>query len=353
MSTVKSSAAFRNPSETYSNFVYQLLRSLQRSMESEKLKGVDRYTKVRNLGSKVYGTVVLATDKFTNQKVAIKRLERGLKVDESVNNEITNHQTFFHPHIVDFEDCFLTEKHLCLVTEYASVGNLMNFINKRKRVEVNLARWFFQQLIIAVDYCHKMGVAVRNIRLDTILLDADSTWPVLKLFDFRYSVNDNQSTPSELVSAPIYMAPEVITKKDNEAVDEKKTDIWSCGVLLYAMTFSYYPFIRKEDVNIPDSVQRIHKRIVDAPLTFPQHKESSADVRDLLSKMLEKDPNKRITLNQVMKHKWFQVYLPEGALELNEKIESRQNGLKSEVEIAELIEHAKIPYSAENKDVHY
>eukprot|EP00210_Caulerpa_lentillifera_P003306 g3157.t1 len=229
----------------------------------------------------------------------------------------------------------------------------MNFINKRKGVEENLAQWFFQQLIIAVDYCHKMGVAVRNIRLDTILLDADSTWPVLKLFDFRYSVNENQSTPSKLVGAPIYMAPEVISKKDNEAVDAKKTDIWSCGVLLYAMIFGFYPFIRKEDVNIPDSVQRIHKRIVDAPLTFPQHKKSSADLRDLLSKMLEKDPNERITLDQIMKHKWFQVYLPEGALALNENIESRQNGLKSEAEIAELIEHAKIPCSTEDKDLNY
>eukprot|EP00210_Caulerpa_lentillifera_P003305 g3156.t1 len=179
----------------------------------------------------------------------------------------------------------------------------MNFINKRKGVEENLAQWFFQQLIIAVDYCHKMGVAVRNIRLDTILLDADSTWPVLKLFDFRYSVNDNQSIPSELVVAPIYMAPEVISKKDNEPVDEKKTDIWSCGVLLYAMIFSFYPFIRKEDANSPDSVQKICKRIVDAPLTFPQHKESSADLKDLLSKILEKDPNKRITLDQIMKHR--------------------------------------------------
>eukprot|EP00210_Caulerpa_lentillifera_P003309 g3160.t1 len=322
-------------------------------MESEKLKGADRYIEVRCIGSKIYGMVVLATDEITKQKVAIKRIERGPKVDESVGNEITNHQTFFHPHIVDFEDCFLTDKHLCLVTEYASVGNLMNFINRRKRVEVNLARWFFQQLIIAVDYCHKMGVAVRNIRLDTILLDADSTWPVLKLFDFRYSVNENQSIPSELVGEPTYMAPEVISKKDNEAVDAKKTDIWSCGVLLYAMIFSYYPFIRKEDVNIPDSVQRIRKRIVDAPLTFPEHKESSADVRDLLSKTLEKDPNKRITLDQIMKHKWFQVYLPEGALALNEKIEPRQNGLKSEAEIAELIKQAKIPSSAEEKDLNY
>eukprot|EP00210_Caulerpa_lentillifera_P003317 g3167.t1 len=304
--------------------------------------GADRYTQFRELGKGNFGRVVQARDNLTGEEVAIKQIKRGPKVKKYALNEILNLRSLNHPHITRFTECFLTEKHLCIVMEYVSGGNLNNFILKRNGINQNNARWFFQQLIIAVDYCHKKRVVNRDIKLKNVLVDCDDEYPLLKICGFEYSKHEvKDSVDCSFVGTAHYMAPEVFAAAGNEQYDEKKADIWSCGVLLYAMVFNCYPFIKKEDVSASDWFNRVAMKVMNEPLNFPVHNESLEDVQDLLTKILEKDPDRRITLAQIMEHRWFRFYLPDGCLELNNDLDSKPCGYQTEKEIREMFEQAK------------
>eukprot|EP00210_Caulerpa_lentillifera_P003325 g3174.t1 len=310
--------------------------------------GANRYT-IRGVGEGSFGRVVRARDNLTGRAVAIKRIERGPNLKKYVLNEILNLRALNHPHITQFIECYLTEKDLCIVMEYVAGGNLNNFIAKRNGINQNSARWFFQQLIIAVDYCHKKRVIDRDIKLKHVLVDSDNEYPLLKICDFGLSKNEIiNSAACSTVGTVNYMAPEVFAAAGNVEYDGKKADIWSCGVLLYAMVFNCFPFIRKEDINARDYFLRIAKKVMTEPLNFPVHNESLEDVQDLLTKMLEKDPDRRITIAQIMEHRWFRLYLPEGVLEMNNDLESKQCGYQSEEEIRELYEQAKTIVRTEN-----
>eukprot|EP00210_Caulerpa_lentillifera_P003321 g3171.t1 len=313
--------------------------------------GADRYTEVYELGKGSFGRVVQAQDNFTGKKVAIKRIKLGPKVNKYVLNEILNLRLLNHPHITEFIECFLTETHLCIVMEYVAGGNLNNFIAKKHGINQNSARWFFQQLIIAVDYCHKRSVIDRDIKLKNVLVDCDNEYPTLKICDFGLSKHEVQnSVAHSLVGTVNYMAPEVIAAGGEKQYDGKKADIWSCGVLLYAMVFDCFPFIKKEDINARGHFLRIAQKVMTEPLNFPAHDESLEDVQDLLTRILEKNPDRRITIAQIMEHRWFRLYLPEGVLDMNNDLESKPCGYQSEEEIRELFEQAKTIVTPKNNE---
>eukprot|EP00210_Caulerpa_lentillifera_P003318 g3168.t1 len=239
--------------------------------------------------------------------------------------------------------------------EFVAGGNLNNFILKRNGINQNNARWFFQQLIIAVDYCHKMGVIDRDIKLNNVLVDSNDEYPLLKICDFGFSKHEiRNSAACSLVGTCKYMAPEVFAADGNEEYDGKKADIWSCGVLLYAMVFNCYPFIKREDINAIDRFNRIAMKVRNEPLNFPEHDRSLEDVQDLLTKILEKDPDRRITIAQIMEHRWFRFHLPDGVLDLNDELVSEQNEHQSEEEeeekIKKLFEQAKTIVRTENDE---
>lgn len=109
------------------------------------------------------------------------------------------------------------------------------------------ARWFFQQLILAVDFCHQMGVVNRDIKLENSLL-CGREQPLLKIADFGFSKDEHgQSAPSTRVGTIMYMAPEVISAGPGMTYNAKKADAWSCGVVLHCMLTGKYPFKREED----------------------------------------------------------------------------------------------------------
>eukprot|EP00210_Caulerpa_lentillifera_P003323 g3172.t2 len=226
--------------------------------------------------------------------------------------------------------------------EYVAGGKLNNFIAKRNGIDLTTARWFFQQLIIAVDYCHRMRVIDRDIKLENVLVDCDDKYPMLKICDFGYSKNEmKNSVACSTVGTVNYMAPEVFAAAGNVEYDGKKADIWSCGVLLYAMVFNCYPFIKKEDIKGSNCFEKIATKVINEPLNFPAHDQSLEDVQDLLTKILEKDPDRRITLAQIMEHRWFRLYLPEGSLDMNNDLESKPCGYQARTLIRVISIHPK------------
>ncbi|KAK4410279.1 Serine/threonine-protein kinase SAPK7 [Sesamum angolense] len=182
----------------------------------------------------------------------MKYIERGHKIDENVAREIINHRSLRHPNIIRFKEVVLTPTHLAIVMEYAAGGELFDRICTAGRFSENEARYFFQQLISGVSYCHSMQICHRDLKLENTLLDG-SPAPRLKICDFGYSKSSVlHSRPKSTVGTPAYIAPEVLSRRE---YDGKLADVWSCGVTLYVMLVGAYPF---ED---PDDPKNFRKTI--------------------------------------------------------------------------------------------
>lgn len=123
-----------------------------------------RFEEVRALGSGAFGVVLLVREVSTQTMLAMKVLKRR-EVDTHVVNEIINHSLLRHPHVVQFREMFLTRDHVCILMEFANGGSLFDMVSQQRKLREPLARWFFQQLVLAMDYCHKMGVANRDIKV--------------------------------------------------------------------------------------------------------------------------------------------------------------------------------------------
>lgn len=124
----------------------------------------------------------------------------------------------------------MTEELLCIVMEYASGGNLKNFLRRHQSLDEAMARWLFQQLILTMDYCHKKGIMNRDIKLENILLHSSDPWPLLKMCDFGCSKHEKlDSAPNSLVGTLYYVAPEIHQRRKGEEYDGKVSCIISQG----------------------------------------------------------------------------------------------------------------------------
>lgn len=265
-----------------------------------------RYELIRDIGSGNFGVAKLMRDKPTGELVAVKFIERGEKIDKNVEREIINHrQLSGHPNIVRFKEVFLTSTHLGIAMEYAAGGELFDRIVKAGRFSEDEARYFFQQLISGVAWCHREGVCHRDLKLENTLLDGRPA-PRLKICDFGYSksaVFDSQ--PKSTVGTPAYIAPEVLSRK--QYVGEA-ADVWSAGVTLYVMLVGAYPF---EDPADPRNFRKTIQRIMSVKYAFPSTLHLSKECLDLISRIFVGNPAQRITMPGILAHPWFLKNMPE------------------------------------------
>ncbi|AQK62641.1 Serine/threonine-protein kinase SAPK8 [Zea mays] len=267
----------------------------------------DRYELVRDIGSGNFGVARLMRDRRTTELVAVKYIERGEKIDENVQREIINHRSLKHPNIIRFKEVILTPTHLAIVMEYASGGELFERICKNVRFSEDEARYFFQQLISGVSYCHSMQVCHRDLKLENTLLDGSDA-PRLKICDFGYSKSSVlHSQPKSTVGTPAYIAPEVLLKKE---YDGKIADVWSCGVTLYVMAVGAYPF---ED---PEEPKNFRKTI------------------------------QRITITEIRNHSWFLKNLPADLMDddsMSNQYEEPDQPMQTMDQIMQILTEATIP----------
>lgn len=294
----------------------------------EPLLGHPKYEKIKDLNSGTFGFVQLCRDKTDGHECAIKFIERGDKITKYVEREIVNHRTLIHPHIVQFKEAFLTEHYLGLAMEFVGGGDMFEYVVRKNGLKEDEARWFFQQLIVGLDYCHRVGVVNRDIKLENTLLDK-SPRPLVKLCDFGYSKSEKfQSAPGSRVGTPAYLAPEVILTTKGKTYDGKSADVWSCGVMLYVMLVGAYPFERPEDKQDPQKLQKMIQRILHVEYKIPSSLKLSDDCRDLFQKILVTDPHKRITIDGIFHHPWYRKNLPPGVTEMNNRPQPIPAGLQ-------------------------
>ncbi|GAX76465.1 hypothetical protein CEUSTIGMA_g3910.t1 [Chlamydomonas eustigma] len=309
------------------------------------LAGHEKYEKVGVLGNGSFGFVILARNKLTGKTAAIKVLWRT-SMDKYVEAEILNHSKLRHAHVIQFQEVFLTSDNICIAMEHATEGSLYHFVQRQGRLDEGAARWFFQQLMLGIDYCHKRGVANRDIKLENTLLQAVSglPLPLVKICDFGYSKSDTMSVAKSKVGTLSYMAPEILVNR-NGKYDGKVADIWSCGVMLYVMLYGRYPFESPPGAKVSKGVEilQLVGMMVDMKYTIPEDVEVSSEGRDLLQRMLLPDPATRIQLEQIMVHPWFTTNLPPEAATLNDSYLRAPfpAGHQQPDEIRQLLEGAK------------
>lgn len=244
-------------------------------------------------------------DRRTGELVAVKFIERGEKIDKNVEREIINHRELSgHPNIVTFREVFVTSTHLGIAMEYAAGGELFDRIVRAGRFSEDEARYFFQQLISGVAWCHDTGVCHRDLKLENALLDGRPA-PRLKICDFGYSksaVFDSQ--PKSTVGTPAYIAPEVLSRQQ---YDGESADVWSCGVTLYVMLVGAYPF---EDSQDPRNFRKTIQRIMAVHYSVPQSLGLSPECLDLLARIFVAKPSQRIRIAAIKRHPWYLKNLP-------------------------------------------
>ncbi|XP_044484498.1 serine/threonine-protein kinase SAPK2-like [Mangifera indica] len=306
---------------------------------------MERYEILKDIGSGNFGVAKLVRDTWSGELYAVKYIERGQKIDEHVQREIMNHRALKHPNIIRFKEVFITPTHLAIVMEYAAGGELFERICTAGRFSEDEARYFFQQLISGVSYCHSMQICHRDLKLENTLLDG-STAPRLKICDFGYSKSSVlHSQPKSTVGTPAYIAPEVLSRKE---YDGKIADVWSCGVTLYVMLVGAYPF---EDPEDPRNFRKTIQRILSVHYSIPDYVRVSMECKHLLSRIFVANPEKRITIEEIKKHPWFLKNLPmefmeeEGELKNDEENENSQ----SVEEILAIIQEARKAAEGGNK----
>ena len=288
-------------------------------------------SQVKDISKGAYGFVILARDRRTHEEFALKLIERGQKITRSVEREILNHKKLEHPHVISLHGVCRTDDYLILIMEYASGGSLRKYITTHGKLPKEEARRLFQQLLLSVDYCHRMGVSNRDIKPDNILLDKENN---VKLCDFGYSKDEDlQSMANTRLGTPAYTAPEIfklISGQVQQTYDAKAADVWSCGVTLCEMVTGVLPFKRPEDTQLKHAVRsdRMMERLLRGDYAFPPDCALSNDLADLIQGMLNIDPKARMTVKEISRHPWFTVGLPQGAFLINNMLvqESRQAG---------------------------
>ncbi|KAG6558235.1 hypothetical protein Mapa_000418 [Marchantia paleacea] len=317
-------------------------------MPTEIQHDTNRYELVRDIGSGNFGVARLMKDKLTRELVAIKYIERGEKIDENVKREIINHRSLRHPNIVRFKELLVTPTHLAIVMEYAAGGELFERICNMGRFSEDEARFFFQQLISGVSYCHSMQICHRDLKLENTLLDG-SPAPRLKICDFGYSKSSLlHSQPKSTVGTPAYIAPEVLAKKE---YDGKLADVWSCGVTLFVMLVGAYPF---EDPEDRKNFVKTIRRIMSVSYSIPEYVQISSECKHLLTRIFVTNPAERITMEEIQAHPWFLRNLPadiEDGSNVNSYIFDDPNHPPQSIEeIHQLINEARIPGPGQSTD---
>ena len=255
------------------------------------------------LGKGAFGKVVLGTHKLTGKHVAIKLIEKE-QLKKSKHNQRKVFQEIYilkkirHPNIVKIYEVVDSNHHILIVMEYCGGGDLLHFVKRKGRLSETEAKSIFRQIIYGARVTHNHAVLHRDFKLDNILLDKDLT--TAKICDFGVSkfVKPDQ-TIYDQCGTPAYLAPEIVADIGYEGFT---VDIWSLGVLLYAMTCGIVPFRGP-------SIEVLHKLILRGRYNIPGH--LSKELVDLLRGMINTLPNNRLTLKQILDHPWFHTNKPE------------------------------------------
>ena len=281
---------------------------MQESLITQKFGHPDKYyKKIKDLGSGSYGSVYKAKNLIFENVVAIKVIEKvqeNMIDDLEIKNEINILKSLSHPNIVKIYEFFDTAIYYYIITEYCKKGELFSYI-KNKYSEKQLAVLFYQ-VFSGLCYLHEKKILHRDLKLENLMVSeiekdvgSGDEYFWIKIIDFCTSkIFEKNKTEKAVIGSSYYIAPEVLKQKYNE-----KCDTWSVGVILYMTLVGVAPFDGKTD---DDIIKRI--KIGKYNKTTERFVKHSEEVKDLVSKLLEKNIEKRLSAKEALNHPWFQKF---------------------------------------------
>ncbi|XP_061843429.1 MAP/microtubule affinity-regulating kinase 3a isoform X5 [Nerophis lumbriciformis] len=281
-----------------------------RSSEDSQQPHVGNYRLLKTIGKGNFAKVKLARHILTGREVAIKIIDKTQLNPNSLQKlfrEVRIMKILNHPNIVKLFEVIETERTLYLVMEYASGGEVFDYLVAHGRMKEKEARAKFRQIVSAVQYCHQKHIVHRDLKAENLLLDADMN---IKIADFGFS---NEFTLGNKLDtfcgSPPYAAPELFQGKK---YDGPEVDVWSLGVILYTLVSGSLPFDGQ-------NLKELRERVLRGKYRIPFY--MSTDCENLLKRFLVLNPAKRGTLevredaeNQIMKDRWINAGFEEDEL---------------------------------------
>ncbi|XP_060931738.1 calcium/calmodulin-dependent protein kinase type 1D [Limanda limanda] len=251
------------------------------------------------LGTGAFSEVVLAQEKLTGRMFAVKCIpKKALKGKESsIENEIAVLRKIKHENIVALEDIYESPDHLYLIMQLVSGGELFDRIVEKGFYTEKDASTLIRQVLDAVNYLHKMGVVHRDLKPENLLYFNPQDESKIMISDFGLSkMEGSGDVMSTACGTPGYVAPEVLAQKPYS----KAVDCWSIGVIAYILLCGYPPFYDEND-------SKLFEQILKADYEFdaPYWDDISDSAKDFISNLMEKDPAKRFTCDQSLRHPWI------------------------------------------------
>ena len=286
-------------SYSYTNYLLYN-RSIDTQNNPINRKYIGQFVLGERLGEGTFGIVVLGTHQITGEKVAVKILDKEKILQETdksrLEREIKILKNMRHNNIVHLYDVKETPTSLYIIMEYICGKELFEYIICNKKLSELEACKFYQQIISGIEYLGKIKVVHRDIKPENLLLDNKNN---IKIVDFGLS---NSYPKNQLLitacGSPCYAAPEMI---NGEKYYGLKADIWSSGIVLYAMLCGFLPFEESDN-------EKLYKKITEGKFKTPNFLSDSA--KDILHRILNVDPRSRMTIPQMKKHPWFNLINP-------------------------------------------
>ncbi|XP_076464470.1 MAP/microtubule affinity-regulating kinase 3-like isoform X3 [Babylonia areolata] len=257
---------------------------------------IGKYRLIKTIGKGNFAKVKLAKHVPTGKEVAIKIIDKTQLVPSSLQKlfrEVRIMKLLDHPNIVKIFEVIETEKTLYLVMEYASGGEVFDYLVAHGRMREKEARAKFRQIVSAVQYCHQKHIVHRDLKAENLLLDGDMN---IKIADYGFS---NEFVPGNKLDtfcgSPPYAAPELFQGKK---YDGPEVDVWSLGVILYTLVSGSLPFDGQ-------NLKELRERVLRGKYRIPFY--MSTDCENLLKKFLVLNPVKRLSLETIMKDKWMNI----------------------------------------------
>ena len=285
----------------------------------------------RLIGQGAFGKVNLGLNILTGRIVAVKSFNKNNSELTGDNMKKIKYETDLmkklnHPNITKILEMFEDEKYFLIIMEYINGGNLFSFVKKRRKLSEKTAKFLFRQIILGIKYIHEQNIVHRDIKLENLLIDLNNN---VKICDFgigRKIENKNQLLHDQCGTL-MYMAPEILLSTKEKGYEGFPVDIWSAGISLYIMLSGTLPFsykkkkhnkngeeIENEEEEEEESISSKSKKNEDDNFELqysivyrePKYIENISDeARDLLKGLLNKDPKKRLTCEQILNHPWL------------------------------------------------
>jgi serine/threonine protein kinase len=265
---------------------------------TEEYTDLSNYILKEDIGKGNFGKVKLGIYKPTNEEFAIKIINKKMikiKMKNVIFKENEIITKFNHINVIYVYQIIDTPENYYIIMEYCKRGELFDYIVDHQKLDEDEASIFFYQLINGIEYIHSKGIAHRDLKPENLLLTEDK---ILKIIDFGLSHEFNgEDFLKTKCGSPSYASPEIIS---HPFYDGFKTDIWCCGIILYAMLCGYLPFDGDDNETNNNT---LFKNIVECNLEFPE--DISETGKDLIFKLLEVEPEERITIPDIKKHPFY------------------------------------------------